>query len=274
MKRFWVVLLICLAVSPVVLAEEVKDADLKQYLAGVTERGRALYAYDQAAWQGTDAFFQLKPDTAGLTHYICQKTSGGWIVSFPKWNATHDRLMVVYEAKQSGGKFVALKFDKPSAAREDLLARERAIELATADFGVPKRPYNSAILTAPEGNLYVYFYPGQTRENVWPLGGDVRYTVSPDGLKILEKRQLHSSILDMEVKPDSGATTGGHSHFLSDVPEDTDVLYVLNRRPSLPEYISSPQRAFIVKPNGSIVMTKPCGKEGASPCQRPGSAQN
>src|SRR5271167_1573885 len=81
----------------------VDDKDLAAYLAGVTERGRALYAYDQAGWHGTDAFFAIHPDTNGLTHYICMKTTAGWEVVFPKWNETHDRLLVAYEAKQAGG---------------------------------------------------------------------------------------------------------------------------------------------------------------------------
>jgi hypothetical protein len=72
----------------------------------------------------------------------------------------------------------------------------------------------------------------------------------------------------MEVKPQSGVTTGGHVHTISDVPEDTDVLYVLNRRPSLAEYITSPNRAFFIKPNGSIQVAKPCGKDGTLPCEQ------
>src|SRR4051794_34654204 len=54
--------------------------------SATTARGRALYAYDQAAWRGTDAIFALKPDTKGLAHYICTETPSGWVVVFPKWN--------------------------------------------------------------------------------------------------------------------------------------------------------------------------------------------
>ena len=225
MKRLWILFVLCSCVSAVGAAGQVKDTDLKEYLAGVTGRGRALYDYDQAAWHGTDAFFALKPDTKGLTHYICTKGKTGWKVTFPKWNEAHNHLSIVYEAMESAkpGKFIALKFEKPSEAKDDLVAKERALELATADFGVPKRPYNSAILPAAGGNLYVYFYPGQTKDNVWPLGGDVRYTVSPDGMKIIEKRQLHKSILDTQFKPGAGQVSGYHTHVLTDVPEDTDV---------------------------------------------------
>jgi hypothetical protein len=52
---------------------------------------------------------------------------------------------------------------------------------------------------------------------------------SPDGGKIFEKRQLHKTILDMEHNPENHPTAGFHTHILSEVPEDTDVFFVLNR---------------------------------------------
>jgi len=232
-----------------------KDKDLNAYLSGVTERGRALYAYDQAAWHGTDAFFALKPDTNGLAHYICTKTATGWLVMFPKWNEAHDKLLVVYEAMETEpGRYEARKYDPPKEAGSDLAAQERALELALADFQPPNRPYNTAVLPAPEGNFYVYLYPGQVKDTIWPLGGDVRYRISPDGKQIVEKRQLHKTILDLETKPN--AVGGYHTHILTDVPEDTDVLYVLTRRPSMPEYIGAGKRVFAVNADGTIAITK------------------
>lgn len=247
---------LCLAVGHAPC--ESKDKDLQTYLTGVTERGRALYAYDQAAWHGTDAFFALHPDTTGLARYICRKTASGWVVSFGKWNGTHDRLFVVYEAAESGqpGNYTAKKYDPPVDATNDLAAMERALDLAFADFSRQNRPYNTVILPAPDGNFFVYIYPGQTKDTVWPLGGDVRYTVSADGKRIIEKRLLHKAILDMESKPDVHPVAGYHVHILSDVPEDTDVLYVLNRRPLMPEYIGTAKKIFIVNTDGTITVQK------------------
>jgi hypothetical protein len=259
MRRSAVVLAVCLSLMAGRAHGESKDKDkdLRTYLDGVTERGRVLYSYDQAAWHGTDAFFVLHPDTTGLTHYICSKTPTGWVVTFPKWNETHDKLFVVYEAAESEpGKFEARKSDPPKEATDDLTAMERALELALGDFQHPDRPYNTAILPAPGGNLYVYLYPGQTKDTIWPLGGDVRYTISPDGKQVLEKRPLHKSILDMEFKPGSNVVSGVHTHILSDVPEDTDVLYVLNRRPLIPEFIGTGKRNFVVNTDGTIVVVK------------------
>lgn len=117
-----------------------KSAGREVDLAAITERGRAIYAYDQAAWHGTDAIFELKPEMKGMAHYICSKSASGWVVVFPKWNAAHDQLTVVYEARETDGKYAARKLDAPAAADNDTVAKERALELAIAEFPAPSRP--------------------------------------------------------------------------------------------------------------------------------------
>jgi len=258
MQRLGMSACVCLLLVGNCASAQIKDKDLKVYLEGVTERGRALYEYDQAAWHGTDTFFDLHPDTSGLTHYICTKTPKGWEIIFPKWNALHDRLLVAYEAIASGepGKFKAIRHDPPWEGPDDLIAKERALELALETFPHANRPYNSAILQAPAGNLYVYLYPGQVKDTDWPLGGDVRYTISANGKQIIETRQLHKAILDMEFKPGETPVAGYHVHVLSDVPEDTDVFYVLNRKPALPEYVGGGKHIFIIATDGTITVTK------------------
>jgi hypothetical protein len=244
------ILSVWLWVAAIAVGEDSKIA--KVDFAAISERGRALYAYDQAAWHGTDAIFALKPDMKGLSHYLCSRTSAGWQVVFPRWNDAHDQLLVLFEATESNnsGVFTARKYGEPQRASSDLIAKERALELAIADFPKPDRPYNTAILPAPDGLLYVYIYPGQTKENVWPIGGDIRYTISTDGQRIVEKRTLHQTILDMEVRPTQAG--GYHSHELSGAPEDTDVFYVLNRKPSMPEFISTSGRLFVIDKEGNI----------------------
>ena len=51
-------------------------------LAKISERGRALYAYDQAAWHATDALLATHPDKSEDGRYIARKTDAGWIVAF------------------------------------------------------------------------------------------------------------------------------------------------------------------------------------------------
>ncbi|HEV2197879.1 MAG TPA: hypothetical protein VGR55_20010 [Candidatus Acidoferrum sp.] len=120
------------------------------------------------------------------------------------------------------------------------------------DFGATARPYNVAVLPAPADRLYVYLYPAQTKARVYPLGGDVRYLVSADGTKILEKRQMHKTILETGPAPGKKVVSGIHTHVLSDLPEDTDVFHVLTQDPPLPEFVGTPHFTYKVNTDGTI----------------------
>src|SRR5262249_14793985 len=117
------------------------------------------------------------------------------------------------------------------------------------------RPYNVAVLPADERRLYVYLVPAPTKAGIWPLGGDVRYLMSVDGKKIVEKRQLHKSIIENEPPREGGENKlvmGFHTHVLDDTPEDTDVFHVLTRKPSVPEIIATNRFGFQVDADGTI----------------------
>jgi len=228
-------------------------------LAAITERGRMLAAYDTASWHATDAVLATHPGTEPSGHYIARKTPAGWVVDFGSLDATENKFLVTDEATQVGG---SLKFDVKnfSPARVDAgwnLAAARAIELANGDFGDTNRPYNVAVLPAENGSLYVYLYPAQVENGVYPLGGDVRYRISADGRKVLEKRQLHKSIIESTpARPGEAVAGGYHVHVLSDLPEDTDVLYVLIRRPRVPEVIMASPFMYAIDVHGVISVTE------------------
>ena len=70
------------------------------------------------------------------------KTPTGWQVLVSRWNDTHDRLLVAYDAKGTGGheNDTAEKLDPPREGPDGLVAKERALELAIGDFKRPNRP--------------------------------------------------------------------------------------------------------------------------------------
>ena len=103
--------------------------------------------------------------------------------------------------------------------------------------------------------MYVYLYPAQVKAGVYPLGADVRYRVSRDGAKILEKRQMHKTIIESIPASAPGTLAGGyHTHVLSNLPEDTDVLLVLTRRPRVPEMVDAGTHMFTIDVNGKITV--------------------
>ena len=231
----------------------------KEELDAITERGRMLYEYDQAAWHASDAVQTANPSTVAGQRYIGKKENGRWRVVFGKLNEERSRFGVIYEAmqKEEPREFAV---QKEPAEREDdgfFLFAARAIEATMKDFGRATRPYNVAVLPATAGQLYVYLYPAQTKARVYPLGGDARYLVSADGMTILEKRQMHKSILETTASSKGKrAVAGFHTHVLSDVPEDTDVFHVLTQDPPLPEFVGAGRFVYQVMTDGTIKIEK------------------
>jgi hypothetical protein len=234
-------------------------------LSEITERGRALAEYDQAAWHATDAVQMANPKTTEGLRAIAKKENGKWIVAFGELNADKSKFTIRYEAQQlASPKEFAVKREEPAKGdTEFYLFAARALETAAGDFGRANRPYNSAVLPASgrdardhPGLMYVYFYPAQSKPGIYPLGGDVRYLVSADGLKIIEKRQMHTSVLDAAPVKGKKTVAGFHTHVRSDVPEDTDVLHVLQQDPPLPEIITTPHFVYEVASDGTIQVKK------------------
>lgn len=227
-------------------------------LAAITERGRMLYEYDQAVWHASDAVQTANPKTVEGQRSIAKKDNGKWRVVFGKLSQDHSRFEIAYEAMQQD-QSRQFAVQKEPEEREDgfFLFAARAIDLAMKDFGSASRPYDMAVLPAPEEQLYVYLYPAQTEARVYPLGGDARYLVSANGQKILERRQMHKTII--ETRPSSKGkklVAGFHTHVLSDVPEDTDVFHVLTQDPPVPEMVGTADFVYQIMVDGTIRIEK------------------
>jgi hypothetical protein len=235
-----------------------KKAEPDPVMPDVTARGRALYEYDQAAWHATDAVQALHPSDQSVGRYLALKSDKGWTVVFGHLNDQRDRFLIGYEATQGATlqEFTVQKFDPLKEDTSFYLAAAKAFDTARHDFQGERRPYNVAVLPAQLDQLYVYVLPAQTKAAIYPLGGDVRYLITPDGSTILEKRQLHKSILELDPNsiPKGSAPAGSvHTHVLSDVPEDTDVFHVLTRQPPQPEFIGTRNGKFYeVSTDGTI----------------------
>jgi hypothetical protein len=233
----------------------------KSELAEITERGRQLAAYDVAAWYATDAVMAMNPAEGSVARYLAKKTDNGWVVVFGRFNEKRDKFLVVYEASQGASprEFNVKKYETPKEDTGFYLSAAKAIETALADFRGEARPYNIAVLPAKSAQMYVYVVPAQIKQGVYPLGADARYLVSQDGSKILEKRQLHKSIIEFTASPGAQNIEGGfHTAVLDDIPEDTDVFHVLARKPSVPEWIATQQYVYRIEADGTInyVMTR------------------
>ena len=256
--KFYRSLLFVLAFASIALGQRTEPGSARE-LSLITERGRNLYAYDQAAWHSTDAVLALKPAEGSFESYIAQKRGDKWTVAYGKLSPTRESYLITYEATQgnTADRYTVTKYDQAKQDKAFYFAAAMAIDLARADFGKADRPYNVAVIPALANQLYVYLLPAQTVSGIFPLGGDVRYLISGDGKKIIEKRQLHKSIIDFEVPKDQIPASGYHTAIMDDIPEDTDVFHVLARQPAIPELIVTNKYVYQVKTDGSIIYVMP-----------------
>lgn len=218
-----------------------------------------LAEYDVAARHSTEAVLAMHPIQGSVAWTIARKTDAAWVVAFGRFNEKQDAFLVVYEATQAGSPegFTVQKYDPPHEETGFYYIAGRAIETALRDFRGDQRAYNAAVLPDEAGQMYVYIFPAETSAGVYLLGGDVRYLISGDGSTIIEKRQLHRTIIRSGTTGNPGRTVGGfHSHVLSDLPEDTDVFFVLRRKPSIPEYVGTRTYVYVIQTNGTIVREK------------------
>ena len=227
-------------------------------LAAVSERGRLLYEYDQATWHSTDAVETANPTSVRGLRSMARKTNGIWTVVFGKLNEQGTRFEIAYEANEQATlrDFAVRRQVEEREDQEFFLYAARAIEVAMKDFGGANRPYNIAVLPARAGQLYVYLYPAQTEARAYPLGGDVRYLVTADGTKLVEKRQMHATVLDIRLRPGKKPGSGFHLHVVSDLVEDSDVFHVLREDPPRPEFITTPHFLYQVNTDGTIELAK------------------
>jgi len=184
------------------------------------------------------------------------------VVGFGKLNEAGDKFLVSYEATQAGDSqhFTVQSNDPPKEDTDFYFRASKAIDLAERDFRTQagNRSYNVAVLPEASAEIFVYFYPAQTSTKVYVYGGDCRYLISADESSVIEKRQMHKSILEFKLDGNNGrkVAAGMHSHVLTELPEDTDVFYVLSRKPAVPEMNGKKNHLYQILADWTIKVEK------------------
>jgi len=254
--------LLCSAIVVVTMAArahaDVGDPPSGLELSEIAARGRALSEYDSAAWHAGDAVMALKPSQDTIQRYIARKTDRGWTVAFGRFDATKTKFLIVYQAIQQSTptEYQVIKHEPPLADSDAYFRAARAHELVTKAFSdeKPQRPYNISVLPSASGDWYVYAIPAQTDLAVLPFGGDVRYTVSVDGTRIIEKRQMHKVVLEEKA---GSSPFNFHTHILSEIPEDSDVFYALTRKAEKGELLVTKKYSYRISADGSVSYVGP-----------------
>lgn len=218
-------------------------------------RGDMLYAYDQAAWHGTDDL-QEKAKAAGVWEKLAP-TLGGWIVDGTAAEPVlvfidkSDQPQAVYTARfaDNGTRLIDSKLLGPgddrsiSPARMKLVGALRAAraEMARAKLGIcANAAFNSVVLPpeTPDGPTLVYFMTPQTQAGVWPMGGHYRLEVKADS-SIGSTRPFTKSCITTGTPPKGSPAAMFVTHLLDPVPTEIHVFTM--RAARLPLFVATTQ---------------------------------
>lgn len=237
-----------------------KSESSKPDFAAITARGRLLAEYDSAGWHSTDAVQPLNPPEGSVNKYVGRKTKTGWTMMYGRIASTWDKFLIAYEAVQGDTpeKFTVKEHKPPLEDTGYFLHAARANETVRTSYIHENRAYNVSVLPADGDKFWVYILPAQMKEGIYPLGGDARYLVSGDGWTIMEKTQLHDQVIEEtdDAKDPHPPSSRHHADTLSEIPVETDVFYVLSRKPLLPEYVTAGKQKFLIKTDGTIEISK------------------
>jgi hypothetical protein len=205
----------------------------------------------------------LKPKPGSFRYYIARKTDARWEVVFGRLSEMRDKFLIVYQANQGTQPdfFTDKKYDPPIENTDFYFSAAKACETALRDLGPVNRPYNTYVVPSQTGQIYIYLLPAQTTDGIYPLGADVRYMFTADGTTMLEKHPMHKSLLERDFTGQSGGIkkieAGAPTHVLSNRPEDSDVFYVLSRKPLVPEYVGTmDKKIWVIHTDGTIARGK------------------
>ncbi|MDB5677972.1 hypothetical protein [Sphingomonas bacterium] len=256
-------ILAALAAMSAPLAVRAKDDTTPIVLSAVDQtlvdrsiaRGDMLYAYDQAAWHGTDDL-QEKAKAAGVWDKLAP-TLGGWIVDGTAAEPVlvfidkSDRAQAVYTARfaDNGTRLIESKLlgagdDRSiSPARMKLVVALRAArtEVARAQLDVcANAAFNSVVLPpeTPDGPTLVYFLTPQTQNGIWPMGGHYLVEVKADS-SIGSTRPFTKSCINTGAPPKGSPAAMFITHLLDPVPTEIHVFTM--RAARLPLFVATTQ---------------------------------
>lgn len=245
--RSWIVAVLLAAFAPARAAEPSVTASEEAAVRLAVDRGALIYAYDKAAWHGSDDLAARLPGAPGKI--------GGWIVDGP---ADAPRLVffdrdqadpkAVYVADFEGTRLVSSRVlgdgdDRAlSAARKAMIAARRAASAALVKSKArlcKDSPFNTVVLppAAPGGSTLVYFLTPQTDLKSIPMGGHYRVEVTAEG-KAGKPRPFTNSCMEMPLeregeRPEALMLT----HLLDRTPTEIHVFSSLAA--ALPIYVST-----------------------------------
>jgi Outer membrane cobalamin receptor protein len=218
----------------------------------VIAMGRALFRQDRASWVATDALMAHLNGAAppeGFAGWIVVGEGSDQLVRFVR--RVDDQVRAVFDVPVHEGVAGELRVvDEPLTDEQMPLFRAR--ETAAANIGRLRCSRQLNVVTLPDpdsDNLLVWLLTSTTDANIIPFGGHYRFTISPDGSRVISRDMLSNSCLNLPRPPTSGPQGAPAglvvSQIVSDGPVETHVFLSLQNRLSI--YVSAGGRLYAVQ---------------------------
>ncbi|MBX9858536.1 MAG: hypothetical protein K2Y20_02985 [Sphingomonas sp.] len=243
--------------SPPPVAISAEDQALVDRAA---RRGKLIYAYDQAAWHGTDDAIAKAPDLGPKI--------GGWVVDgppeateflfFDKDPASPHMLYIARfrDNKLIDGHALSDTDDRTiSSSRLKLIAAlntARDAARAARIGNCSDKPFNTVVLPpeTPGGPTLVYFLTPQATNDAIPMGGHYLIEVATDGTAGAPVPFAKSCIALPTNQANSAAMW--ITHLLTPVPTEIHVFTSLSAR--LPLFVGTTQNQLLWSVNGTEIV--------------------
>lgn len=226
-------------------------AEVTERVAQASSVGSLLYAFDRAAWVSSDALTAQVPQDhlKGLGGYIVEIAEAGVLrVTYYRGAAATADVLFVVDVRD--GEVVRSELlthpvrllpAQASLAR----AREIAVERARERNYKPctNAPFNTVVLPSRDnGPVAVYLLSAQKTADTWPMGGNYRVIVAPDGA-VSASRPYSVGCLNV-TRPHlpAGAKPVGFivSHLLDPTPTEVHVFASFSMHS--PVFVTTPDK--------------------------------
>lgn len=201
-------------------------------IADAERLGQAMFAQDQVAWHGTDAYAASPAfDAKGGGGFIAQSgDDGSGSVYFVSLDGDRIRRVVPVRRDRTGQFTIEAPRD---ALPEDMAPRFAALRavMRAGEHKTCSERINTIVLPASSpGRWFVYLMTSTTDPAVFPIGGHQRFEV--DGLgQIVDVRQSARSCVAIPTNapvPDADHEAITLSHLVSDLPTEFHVFASLH----------------------------------------------
>ncbi|WP_242149266.1 hypothetical protein [Sphingomonas sp. BAUL-RG-20F-R05-02] len=221
----------------------------EQRIAQSSSVGQILYAFDRAAWVSTDALRATAPkqQLTGSGGYIVEPIDAQTLhVTYYHGDTAHAQAFFVADVRNGKVEQKTL-LDQPVALtpRQLTLAKARDIAAQRAKERAYKpctpSPFNTVVLPSRSGGpIAVYLLSAQQDAGTYPLGGNFRVIIGPDG-QVLASRPYSVGCINMTApKLPAGAKPVGFvvNDLLDPVPTEIHVFASYSMH--MPIFVTTP----------------------------------